>query len=77
MMTLRERPVTSSTCSASSAFDDVLEADDARFLGEDRNRERIPLGELLARLDFLAVLDLQLARRRRSGTLALTARCRP
>ena len=40
-------------------FDDVLEADSAGFLGEDRERIRIPLDEHLAGLDLLAVLHLQ------------------
>ena len=41
------------------AFDDVLEADRARLLGEDREGVRIPLDQDLARLDLLAVLDPQ------------------
>src|SRR5262245_19029779 len=39
-------------------FDDVLEADGARLLGEDRERVRIPLNERLTLLELLAVLHL-------------------
>ena len=50
MMILRERPVTSSSCLLHrDAFDDVAELHDAADLGEDRHRERIPLGEELCR----------------------------
>ena len=40
-------------------FDQVLEADRALDLGEDRAGVRIPLGDALAALDVLAVLDLE------------------
>src|SRR6185503_9549179 len=39
--------------------DDVLEADRAAALGEDRERVRIPFGENLALRDLLAVLHLE------------------
>ena len=41
------------------AFENVLEADLARLLGEDRERVRIPLDEHLALLDRLAFLHLE------------------
>ena len=41
------------------AFEDVLEADLARLLGEDREGVRIPLDQHLALLDLLPVLHLQ------------------
>ena len=41
------------------AFDEILEADDAFDLGEDRAGVRIPLGDALAALDVLAVVDLE------------------
>ena len=41
------------------AFEDVLEANLPGFLGEDRERIRIPLDEHLALLDRLAFLHLQ------------------
>ena len=40
-------------------FEDVLEADLARLLGEDRERVRIPLDQDLALLDRLAFLHLE------------------
>src|SRR5919198_14012 len=42
-----------------NAFEDVLEADLARFLGEDRERVGIPFDQDLALLDSLAFLDLE------------------
>src|SRR5690606_16418384 len=41
------------------AFDEVLVADDARLLGDDRQRERVPLGQPLAFLHLGAVLEHQ------------------
>ena len=41
------------------AFEDVLEADLARLLGEDRERVRIPLDQHLPLLDRLAFLHLE------------------
>ena len=41
------------------AFDQVLEADRAVDLGEDRTGVGIPLGDALAALDLVAVVDLQ------------------
>ena len=41
------------------AFDDVLEADPAAALGEDRDAVRVPFAQRCARLDRLAVLDEQ------------------
>ena len=46
------------------AFDDVLELHRAADLGEQRHRERVPLGEQRAGLDLLAFLHEELARRR-------------
>ena len=41
------------------AFDDVAELHDAGDLGEDRHGEGVPLGEELAGLDLVALLDLE------------------
>ena len=41
------------------AFDQILEADRAFDLGQDRPGVRIPLGDALAALDLVAVVDLQ------------------
>src|SRR5262249_33115108 len=41
------------------AFENVLEPDLSRFLGEDRERVRIPLDEHLSLLDVLVLLHLQ------------------
>ena len=41
------------------AFDQILEADRALDFGQDRPRIRIPLGDALAALDVLAVVDLE------------------
>ena len=41
------------------AFDDVHELDRAADLGEDRRGERVPLDQLRAGLDLVAVVDVQ------------------
>ncbi len=60
-MTMRlAMPVASSTCSdIETPVDQVLEADHAVDLGEDRTRERIPFGDPLAALDLVALVDLE------------------
>ena len=75
MMTLRERPVTSSSCSCIvTPVDDVAVLHDAADLGEDRHRERIPLGQQRLGGDLLAVLDQQLGAVDQRVALALAAR---
>ena len=54
------------------ALDDVVEADLAADLGEDRDVVRVPLAEHLAAVDLLAVLDHH--RRRRRGRRTSRAR---
>ena len=41
------------------ALGEVLEADDAVDLGQDRPGERIPLGQTRAALDLVALVDLE------------------
>ena len=50
------------------ALDDVVEADLAADLGEDRDVVRVPLAEHLAAVDLLAVLDHHRSRRRARRT---------
>ena len=57
------------------AFDDVAELHHAGDLGEDRHRERIPLGEQLAALDRVA-FDLAAWRRRPADSARARARAR-
>ena len=55
------------------ALDDVAELHDARHLGEDGHRERIPLGQQLALLHLLAVGEVQLGAVGQAVALALAA----
>ena len=50
-------------------FDDVLEADAAAALGEDRDAVRVPVAQHLPGHDLLAFLDLEVRSRWRSSTL--------
>ena len=78
VMLLRDRPVTSSSCSCHrDAFDDVAELHDARDLGEDRHRERIPLRQELPRLDRVALAERTAWRRRSGRTARARGRSRP
>ena len=57
------------------AFGQVLEADHAVDLGEDRTGERIPFGEALAALDLVALVDLEARAVLHAMHHALGARC--
>jgi len=60
MTTRLAMPVASSSASDHRlAFDQILEADRALDLGEDRPRVGIPLGQALAARDLVALVDLE------------------
>src|SRR5690606_19948801 len=55
------------------AFDKILEADDTGLLGDDRQSERVPLGQAIAFLHLRAVLEHQHGTVRHAVDGALTA----